>query len=130
MPYNEVLVMAIRAATSRERGITSKKMFGGVAFMVDGRMFAGIIKDRLMVRIDPADQDEALAKPHTRPMDFTKRPMPGFIEVEAPAWTKDATLRAWLAQGLAYARAQGPKEAKRAGVARRSRTSSKKSAKR
>jgi TfoX/Sxy family transcriptional regulator of competence genes len=78
-------------------------MFGGLAYLWHGKMFAGILKDDLVVRVGPEANDRALKEPHTRPMDFTGRPMKGYIYV-SPAGTKSAAqLRAWLARGQTFA---------------------------
>ncbi len=58
-----------------------KKMMGGLCFMVDDKMCIGVSEDRLMVRLDPADYEAALQKPGAEPMDFTGRPMRGFVWV-------------------------------------------------
>lgn len=70
--------------------------------MSQGKMFAGILKDNLVVRVGPDGNDEALKKPHTRPMDFTGRPMKGYMYV-GPDGTKHAPqLRTWLTRGLTF----------------------------
>ena len=78
-------------------------MFGGIAFMRDDRMFAGIVRDDLMVRVPHDQYEEVLTRPYVRPMDFTARPMKGFIYV---AWeglqAQPALLRTYLQLGLAY----------------------------
>ena len=63
-------------------GVVERKMFGGLAFMLDGNMAAGILGDRLMVRVGAEAYEEALSEPHCGPMDFTGRPMRGFVVVE------------------------------------------------
>jgi hypothetical protein len=83
MAYDEKLAQRVRQALSGQDGIVEKKMFGGLAFMLHGNMSVGVEKDRLMVRVGPDRYDEALARPHARPMDFTGRPMKGFC-VRAP----------------------------------------------
>lgn len=80
MAYDEKLAERIRESLADKRGVIEKKMFGGVAFMLKDKMFVGIIKDDLMVRVLLEREAEALEKPHARPMDFAKRPMKGFIE--------------------------------------------------
>jgi len=56
-------------------------MFGGLAFLLDGKMFCGVIKDNLMARVGPDDYEQAIREPHARPMDFTGRPLTGFVYV-------------------------------------------------
>lgn len=84
MAYNTLLEEKIRLELSA-MGIEAyeKKMFGGVAFMVEDRMVAGIVRDDLMVRTRTDIYVEVLTRPYVRPMDFNKKPMKGFIYV---AW--------------------------------------------
>ena len=83
-------------------------MFGGLTFMVAGHMCCGVNKDELIVRLDPADADAALSRPHARPMDLTGRPMRGFIAVR-PEGLKGQALKRWVGQALAHAEALPPK---------------------
>ena len=102
MAYDERLASRVRALLRGQRGLVEKKMFGGLAYLSHGRMFAGILKSDLVVRIGPEAYDKALKRPHTRPMDFTGRPMKGYIYV-SPVGTMDAArLRTWLAQGQKF----------------------------
>jgi len=109
MPYDEGLAQRIRELLDDDPRITEKRMFGGVAFMARGNMAAGIIGDELMVRVGPDAHDEAAALPHARPMDFTGRPMRGFVQVAPAGFEEDADLRAWLGRGIAYAEKQREK---------------------
>lgn len=102
MPYDERLAMRVRAVVKGQPAIVEKTMFGGLAYLAKGRMFAGILKSDLVVRVGPEANDAALNKPHTRPMDFTGKPMKGYIFI-GPGGVKTATqLRAWLAKGLSF----------------------------
>ncbi len=103
MVYNEQLADRIRALVARRRGLSEKKMFGGLAFLLYGNMFCGVIKDDLMVRVGAQRHDKAAAMAHARPMDFTGRPMKGFIYVDSNGWAKDATLKKWIKMGLDHA---------------------------
>jgi hypothetical protein len=85
-------------------------MFGGLAFMLGGHMFCGVVQDSLMVRLGPDGADRALDRPHVRPMDFTGRPMKGMVFVEAAALCGPA-LREWVDAAVDYARALPPKQA-------------------
>ncbi len=71
-------------------------MFGGLAFLRGGRMFCGIANEDLMVRVGPEGYEAALTKPHVRPMDFTGRPMKGYVFVAPAGRRTDAALRAWV----------------------------------
>jgi TfoX/Sxy family transcriptional regulator of competence genes len=100
MVYNEQLADKIRKLVARRRGISEKKMFAGVAFLLNGRMCFGVVKDDLMVRVGIERYKEALATPHARPMNFTAHEAKGFVFVDSNAWQKDAALRKWLDMGI------------------------------
>jgi hypothetical protein len=78
-------------------------MFGGLAFMVRGHMAVGIVKSSLMVRTAPDDYETLLAEPHARPMDFTGRPMKGFLYVDPAGVASAPALARWVARGVAFA---------------------------
>lgn len=100
MAYNEQLAGRVRKLLKGRRTFVEKKMFGGLAYLLHGKMFAGILKSDLVVRVGPARHGEALKEPHTRPMNFTGRTMTGYVYV-SPAGTKNAAqLQKWLARGL------------------------------
>ena len=101
MAIDEGLAQRIRETLGSAR-ITERKMFGGIAFMSRGHMFVGIAKGLLMVRIGPAAYDEALRKPHVCEMDFTGRPMRGYVYVDAPGFERDEDLASWLKAGLTF----------------------------
>lgn len=102
MAYNEILAEMIRDAFA-EMGIEpqEKKMFGGLAFMINGQMGAGIVKDDLMAKIPKDRTEEFLTWPHVREMDFTGRPMKGIVYV---AWTGLENDKAYLRQFLEIAK--------------------------
>lgn len=103
MAYSEYLADRVRASL---KGLNStfeeKKMFGGMVFMVDEKMCVGIIKDELMVRIDPENQDEFLKDEGCRIMDFTKRPMNGYLYVSAEGIDMDDDLDKWVKRCLYF----------------------------
>lgn len=82
-------------------------MFGGITFMVAGRMACGVIRDDLMVRVGADGHDEALAEAHTRPMDFTGKPMRGMVYVEPAGVASDDDLQRWVRRGVTFATAGG-----------------------
>ncbi len=102
MAYDEGLAQRLRELLVDRDDVDEKKMFGGVAFMVRGNMCIGVNKDRLMVRVGKEHHNEAVSQPHARPMDFTGRPMEGFIFVDPPGYESDEDLEAWLQRGLRY----------------------------
>lgn len=102
MSYDQTLAERIRKVLKLRSGVTEKKMFGGLAFLLDGSMFCGIVKDELMVRVGPAHYDEALAEPHVRPMDFTGRPAKGYVFVGPPGLGSDSALEMWISRGADF----------------------------
>ena len=104
MAYDEGLAERIREALSDYSEIKEKKMFGGLAFMVSGNMACGLTKEDFIVRVGPENYDETLRKPHARKMEFTGRPMKGFIAVEADGYEDDKALASWIKQGVNFAR--------------------------
>jgi TfoX/Sxy family transcriptional regulator of competence genes len=108
MAYDESLAERVRAELEGEDGLTERKMFGGLAFMLDGNMACGIVRDELMLRLGPEGAEHALDEPHVRPMDFTGRPMTGMVFV-APEALGGAALRRWVGEATAYVRTLPPK---------------------
>jgi TfoX/Sxy family transcriptional regulator of competence genes len=106
--YDEELADRVRIVLADEPGLTERKMFGGLAFMLNGNMACGIVKDELMLRLGAEGADAALEEPHVRQMDFTGRPMTGMVYVE-PAGLDDAGLRRWVGQAAGFARSLPPK---------------------
>ncbi len=104
MPYEEKLAERVRAMFQSEPGYTEKKMFGGLCFMVGRNMAVGVTGSDLMVRPGPDNFEATLALPHARPMDFTGRPMKGFVFVESASLVTDAALAEWVERGARFAR--------------------------
>ena len=116
MTYDEGLATRIREVLGGEPGLAEKRMFGGLAIMLDGNMAVGVSGDDLMVRTDPFQQDTLLAEPGARPFDLTGRPMKGWLVVDADGVAEDADLRRWIERGVAFARSLPPKIARDASV--------------
>ena len=110
MAYNDALADRIRAIVGNGPGLSERKMFGGIAFMLNGNMFCGITRDDLMVRIGPDRFEQALASPAARPMDFTGRPSKGMVFVGPEGYATDEQLRGWVDQTLNYARSLPAKQ--------------------
>jgi TfoX/Sxy family transcriptional regulator of competence genes len=102
MAYDEGLAERIRGALDEENGITEKKMFGGIAFLRRGKMFVGIVKNDLMVRVGPDGYADALKKAFARPMDFTGKPMAGYVFVGSKGTSEDDALEDWIRRGLKF----------------------------
>ena len=95
MAYDEELAQRTREALG-SAPVTEKKMFGGLAFLSRGYMFVGISGNVLMVRVGPERYAEALASPHAREMDFTGRPMKGYVYVDPLGIELDKDLERWI----------------------------------
>lgn len=109
MAYDEALADRVRDALAPRADVTERKMFGGIAFMVGGNMAVGVLGDDLMVRVEPADAEQALAEPNTRPMDFTGKPMKGMLFVDSAGTEADSDLAAWVEAGADFAASLPPK---------------------
>jgi TfoX/Sxy family transcriptional regulator of competence genes len=107
MAYDEDLADRVRAAL-RDEAVTERQMFGGLAFMLVGHMFCGIVKDTLMLRLGPDGAERALDQPHVRPMDFTGRPLKGMVFVE-PGGLTGGALQQWVDAAAAFTRTLPPK---------------------
>jgi hypothetical protein len=102
MAYDEQLAARIRSLLAHRTDVIERKMFGGLTFMIGGHMCCGVNGNELIVRLDPEREDEALARPHARPMDFTGRPMRGFISGR-PEGLKGSRLSPWVQEAVARA---------------------------
>ena len=100
--YDEKLAERIRGALGCRGGISEKKMFGGLAFLLGGKMLCGIVKNDLMVRVGPGRYGEALGRPHVRPMDFTGHPMRGFVFVSPAACDSEEAVAMWVKWGAEF----------------------------
>ena len=103
MAYDEGLAQRVREMLAEHSGITEKKMFGGIAFLLRGNMCCGVVGDDLMVRVGPGAYEDSLRLPAARPMDFTGRPMKGFVFVGPDGYESDDDLDAWVTRGAGFA---------------------------
>ncbi len=104
MAYNEELAERMRAKLKTARGVTEKKMFGGVGFLVNGNMACGVNKQDLIVHLNDDDFEKALKQKHVRVFDFSGRPMKGWIYVSAEGYASDKALEGWMEKGIAFAK--------------------------
>src|SRR5688500_10044109 len=103
MAYNESLADRIKdLLESKKIKYTEKKMFGGLCFLVDDKMLLGVEKNRLMARIDPDDEAKALKKKGAKQMDFTGRPMKGFLFIDDKAIDMEKDLEYWVDLCMKY----------------------------
>ena len=96
MPYDEGVAERLREAFAGRTDVVEKKMFGGIAFMVSGHMCCGVIGEELMARVGPEQYDMALREPYARQMDFTGKPLKGFVYVGAEGFASDKDLASWI----------------------------------
>jgi TfoX/Sxy family transcriptional regulator of competence genes len=109
MAYDELLAVRIRAALSDQPGLVEKKMFGGVCFLLNGNMACGVIKDEMIVRVGLEKHDASLSRPHTRPFDFTGKPMAGWVMVSGSGLATEKDLKDWVRLGVDFATTLPPK---------------------
>lgn len=109
MAYSEELADRIREVIEARPGVVERKMFGGVAWMVNGNMACGVIGEDLMVRLDRDEAEQALAEEHVGTMEFTGRPMRGFVVVQSPGIADAQDLGRWVDAGADYAETLPPK---------------------
>jgi TfoX-like protein len=105
MAYDEKLANRLRTTLEGESGLTEKKMFGGLAFLIGGNMAVSASgQGGLLLRVDPAKTDELLAKPHASPFEMRGRSMQGWLRIDPDGLESDSELGEWVAHGVAYAR--------------------------
>jgi TfoX/Sxy family transcriptional regulator of competence genes len=110
MAYDEDLASRLRELLGGEDAVTEKKMFGGLAFLVHGHMtVAASGQGGLLARVDPDDNDAALARPHAAPMEMRGRTMDGWVRVAPEGVRTKRDLGPWVMRSLAYVRSLPPK---------------------
>jgi TfoX/Sxy family transcriptional regulator of competence genes len=110
MAYDEDLANRIRELMAGESGVTEKKMFGGLAFLIGGNMaVAASGQGGVMVRVDPAETDALVAKPHAKRFEMRGREMQGWLRVDAEGLRTKRQLEPWVKRGTAYAGSLPPK---------------------
>jgi TfoX/Sxy family transcriptional regulator of competence genes len=110
MAYDEDLAHRVRELIADETGLTEKRMFGGLAFLIGGHMSVSVSgRGGLMLRVEPEETDALLAKSHTSPMVMRGREMQGWLRVEAEGVRTKRQLERWVQRGISYARSLPPK---------------------
>ncbi len=102
MVYSQSLAERIRQLVRHRRGVTEKKMFGGVGFLLDGNMLVGVWRNSLIARLGPEQASEALDKPDVVEFDITGRPMKGWVMIEPDAIDTDEQLRTWIQRAMDF----------------------------
>lgn len=113
MAFDEKLADRIRKSLSDRSDVLEKKMMGGLTFMVNGKMCVGILKEDLMARIDPDVYDEALRKKGCREMDFTGKPMKGFVFISPEGTSDRKDLLYWINLALDFNKKAKPSKKKK-----------------
>ena len=103
MAFDEELAGRVRKRLARNKGLTEKKMFGGLAFLLNGNMCCGVHRRELIVRLNPVQTAAALAGSHARIFDLSGRPMKGWILVEPDGLVDEPALANWLRLGTRHA---------------------------
>ena len=103
MTFDENLAARLRAELGTLPGLTEKKMFGGIAFLIGGNMACGVIGDDLIVRVGAAQHAASLAQPGARVFDFSGKPMAGWVMVAPVGYTSEVDLARWVKLAVAFA---------------------------
>jgi hypothetical protein len=112
MAYDEDLADRIRAVVAREKGLSEKRMFGGLAFLINGNMCVSASgRGGLMLRCDPAASDDLVAQPHVERMVMRGREMHGWLRVDTAAVDSDGELGRWVSIAVDYAKSLPAKHA-------------------
>ena len=110
MAFDEELADRVRDMLSPREGLSERKMFGGIGFMLNGNMACGVLGDDLIVRLDPEDAERALAEEDVRVFDYSGRPMKGWLFVGPAATGSAAGLDGWVEAGADHAASLPPKD--------------------
>lgn len=103
MAYDEGVAERIRETLGGHAGVSEQGSFGGLSFLLNGNMCCGVLNDELVVRVGPDAYEDAVGRAHARPMDFTGRPMRGWVYVAPDGFSDDADLDGWTALGVEFA---------------------------
>jgi TfoX/Sxy family transcriptional regulator of competence genes len=102
MAFDEGVAQRVREALDTYSDVVEKKMFGGLAFMLRGHMCCGVVGGEIMVRVGSNGYEAALQKPHAREMDFTGKPLTGFVFVASAGFESDDNLQAWVDRAVQF----------------------------
>jgi hypothetical protein len=112
MSFDEGLAQRVRETLGSRPCVAERRMFGGLAFLLDGKMFIGISGSKLMARVGAERYQDALALPHVREMSFTGKPMRGYVYIDPPGLAEDRDLAAWVSWCASYVAALPAKVSK------------------
>jgi hypothetical protein len=110
MAYDVELADRVRAVLGAEPGLTERRMFGGLAFLVRGNMaVSASSRGGLLLRVDPEETGSLVDEPRVSRFEMRGRAMDGWLHVRADAVEAEDDLRRWVSHGVAYARSLPPK---------------------
>jgi len=110
MAYDEELANRVREHVENEKGLTEKRMFGGLAFLINGHLAVSASgRGGLLLRVDPADTDNLLTDSRARPFQMRGREMNGWLHLDANGMVTEDELAQWIDRGVSYARSLPPK---------------------
>ncbi len=110
MAYDEGLAIRVRDFFQADPNVAEKKMFGGLCYLLSGHMVCGITKDLFMARVGPDQYETCLNMMHARQMDFTGKPMKGFVFVDPEGIAEDEDLAGWINRCLDFVSSLPPKK--------------------
>ncbi|MDX2038287.1 MAG: TfoX/Sxy family protein [Isosphaeraceae bacterium] len=96
MPYDEHLAERLRPIMTGRAGVVEKRMFGGIGYLLQGNMLVGVWREYLVARLGIDEAERALAEPAVRPMDFTGKPMRGWVMVGPEGTGDESRLKSWV----------------------------------
>ena len=102
MAFDEGVAQRVREALDTQTDVEEKRMFGGLAFMLRGNMCCGVVGNELMVRVGTDAYESALSEPHAREMDFTGKPLTGFVYVASAGFESDDDLQTWVDRAVEF----------------------------
>ncbi|PZS18602.1 MAG: RNA methyltransferase [Pseudonocardiales bacterium] len=110
MAYDEELANRLRETVQGAQGLTEKRMFGGLAFLINGNMaVSASSKGGLLLRVDPAETDALITEPHAERFRMRGREMDGWLRIDAQAIDTDDEFERWVSRGVTYAQSLPPK---------------------
>jgi hypothetical protein len=110
MAYDEELANRVRERVQSEKGLTEKRMFGGLAFLINGNMAVSASgQGGLLLRVDPVQTDALVTEAHAQRAVMRGREMDGWLRIDTDAIETDDELERWISRGVAYAKSLPPK---------------------
>ena len=102
MAYKEEIATRIQKIVSGWKSTDDKKMFGGICHLLNGKMFCGVHKEFLILRLGPDKAENAMKSPHVRPFDITGKPMKGWVMVTEEGFKTAGELKSWLEEAKSF----------------------------